>query len=338
MNADRWHQVTGLYHAARERADEERRAFLDSACRGDDDLRREVESMLAADAACADGFFTGQAAQTLDNLTVTPGMTLGSYRIDRLLGRGGMGAVFLAYDTTLHRPVALKLMDETSSSSASGNQLLREARSAAALNHPNICTIHEVSRSSAATYIAMEFVEGRSLRERIDEGALTPAETVHLGIQAADALAYAHDHGVIHRDFKAANVMITGDSRLKIVDFGLARRDDPRLSSAMTMSSIMQPGVIAGTPYVMAPEQARGEVTDARTDIWALGVLLYEMVTGVRAFAGASTADTLAAVLRAQPKPPNAIVTRFPPANANRSSTSHASRAQNRPTGRARYG
>jgi len=160
----------------------------------------------------------------------------------------------------------------------------------------------------------MEFVEGRSLRERIDEGALTPAETVHLGIQAADALAYAHDHGVIHRDFKAANVMITGDSRLKIVDFGLARRDDPRLSSAMTMSSIMQPGVIAGTPYVMAPEQARGEVTDARTDIWALGVLLYEMVTGGPPFKGRTTPELFSSILKDSPKPwPEHVATEIKP-------------------------
>jgi serine/threonine protein kinase len=146
---------------------------------------------------------------------MTPRATLGNYRIERPLGRGGMGEVFLAYDTVLHRPVALKVMDEAGGAPPSGH-LLREARNAAALNHPNICTIHEVGRDGETTFIAMEFVDGRSLRERIDEtGPLPQDEALRYAVQAADALACAHDRGVVHRDLKAANAMITADGRLK---------------------------------------------------------------------------------------------------------------------------
>ena len=232
------------------------------------------------------------------------GATLGSYRIDRQLGRGGMGAVFLAYDTTLHRPVALKLMAEAADDETSRGRLLREARNAAALNHPNICTIHEVGHASGTTFIAMEYVEGRSLRDRIDEGGVLPREEMlRHAIQAADALAYAHEHGVVHRDFKAANAMVASDGRLKVVDFGLAHRGDALMSDATTMGSLVTTGAAAGTPYAMAPEQVRGAATDARTDIWALGVLMYEMVTGTKPFSAATLPDLFASILNAAPQP-----------------------------------
>src|SRR5262249_13044590 len=150
---------------------------------------------------------------------------------------------------------------------------------AAALNHPHICAVHELGESSGAPYIAMEFVGGRSLRERIDGGALPTPEALRLGIQAADALDYAHRCGVVHRDFKAANVIVDDDGRLKVIDFGLARRDPARIADATT-STVVPSGVVAGTPYAMAPEQVQAEPADARTDVWALGVLLYEMAAG----------------------------------------------------------
>ena len=174
---------------------------------------------------------------------ITPGTTLGGYRIERPLGRGGMGAVFLAYDTTLHRPVALKVMDETANTETSGGRLLREARNAAALNHPHICTIHEVGDEAGTAFIAMEYVDGRSVRDRIDQaGALAYDDALRYGSQAADALAYAHEHGVVHRDLKAANAMITTDGRLKVVDFGLARRGDMLVADASTLASIAPAG------------------------------------------------------------------------------------------------
>ena len=233
-----------------------------------------------------------------------PGMTLGTYRIERLLGRGGMGAVFLAHDTTLRRAVALKVVNAAADDDTSHSRVLREARSAAALNHPHICTIHEVGHASGATFIAMEHIEGRSLRDRLDEGGALPlGEAVRYGLQAADALAYAHEHGVVHRDFKAANAMITGDGRLKIVDFGLARRGDALVVGETTMASAVPAGAVAGTPYAMAPEQVRGDPADARTDIWALGVLLYEMVTGAQPFTGATVPELFSSILRDPPKP-----------------------------------
>jgi serine/threonine protein kinase/tetratricopeptide (TPR) repeat protein len=234
-----------------------------------------------------------------------PGTALGGYRIERLLGRGGMGAVFLAYDTTLHRRVALKVMDDAAEGETSRGLLLREGRNAAALNHPNICTVHEIGHASGTTFIAMEYVEGGSLRERINEqGALAPEDVLRYGHQAAEALAYAHEHGVVHRDFKAANAMITADGRLKVVDFGLARRSDALIASATTVASLAPAGVIAGTPYAMAPEQVRGEPADARTDLWALGVLLHEMATGGAPFAGATQPELFAAILTSAPAAP----------------------------------
>jgi serine/threonine protein kinase/tetratricopeptide (TPR) repeat protein len=233
--------------------------------------------------------------------SVEPGMTLGSYRIERLLGRGGMGVVFLAYDTTLHRHVVLKVLGASADPETSRARMLREARNAAALNHPSICTIHEVGEASGVAFIAMEYVEGRSLRDRLDEAPLAEHEAVRLGIQAADALAYAHDHGVVHRDFKAANVIVTSSGRLKIVDFGLARRIDALMASATTMASVMPAGVAAGTPYAMAPEQVRGEASDAHTDIWALGVLLHEMAGGAAPFKAVTTPELFSSILRDAP-------------------------------------
>ncbi len=239
---------------------------------------------------------------------LAPGVTVGTHRLERLLGRGGMGAVFLAYDTRLQRQVAIKVLDHNEADATSSARLLREARNAAALNHPHICTIHEVGEADGTAFIAMEFVEGRSLRERVDEGALSIDEAVRLGIQAADALAHAHEHGVIHRDFKAANAIVGESGWLKVVDFGLARRDDPRLSDMTTMASVVPAGAVAGTPYAMAPEQVRGEAADARTDVWALGVLLYELATGARPFSGQSVPELLSSILTKPPSPPSSRV------------------------------
>jgi serine/threonine protein kinase len=219
-----------------------------------------------------------------------------------------MGVVFLAHDTTLHRRLALKVLASFSDDEIARNRLLREARNAAALNHPNICTIYEVGEADGRAFIAMEYVEGRSLSDRLAESALPVEEVVRYGLEAADALAHAHDRGVIHRDLKAANAMVTTTGRLKIVDFGLARRDDALLAEATTMASVVQAGAPVGTPYAMAPEQVRGEAADARTDIWALGVLLYEMATGAKPFSASTIPELFSSILRDGPVPlPNAV-------------------------------
>ena len=214
-----------------------------------------------------------------------------------------MGAVFLAHDTMLHRQVALKVLTSGNDGTAR-DRLLREARNAAALNHPNICTIYEVGEADGRAFIAMEYVEGRPLNDRLAESALPLPEAVRYGIEAADALAYAHDRGVVHRDLKAANAIVTTTGRLKLVDFGLARREDALLAGATTMASVAPAGVSFGTPYAMAPEQVRGGVTDARTDIWALGVLLYEMLSGVKPFSAPTTPELFSSILRDAPAPP----------------------------------
>ncbi len=232
-----------------------------------------------------------------------PGLIVGTYRIERLLGRGGMGAVYLAYDTKLRRDVALKVIIPRRDDDGHRERLLREARSAAALNHPNICTIYEVGDADGLAFIAMEYVEGRSLRDRLDAAPLPLEQTVAYGVQAADALDYAHRCGVVHRDFKAANVIVTTSGRLKIVDFGLAHRSDPAMAGATTMVSLVPAGMVAGTPYAMAPEQVRGDTADARTDIWALGVLLYKMISGAQPFRASTGPELYSSILRDSARP-----------------------------------
>jgi serine/threonine-protein kinase len=231
---------------------------------------------------------------------VRAGAQLGNYRIDRSIGRGGMGEVFLAYDTSLHRPAALKVL-ASSRVDGAREHLLREARSAAALNHPNICTVHEVGEHDGLAYIAMEFVEGRPLSELLSGPALPLPEAMAIGTQVASALAHAHASGVVHRDFKAANVIVMPDGRAKIVDFGLAKRYDSLTVDATTLMSAVPVGAVAGTPYAMAPEQVTGRDTDARTDVWAFGVLLHEMVAGGKPFRAGSVPELFTSILRDAP-------------------------------------
>jgi serine/threonine protein kinase len=310
MDADRWQRISQLYHEALERPADQRDAFLDEHCHSDEALRREVASLLANEPS-AESFLAETAAEVANaSLTkssehahtgLEPGSTLGSYEIERSLGRGGMGVVLLAHDATLHRKVALKVLASPDGDGTARGRLLREARNAAALNHPNICTVYEVGEADGRAFIAMEYVDGRPLSDRLAESALTVEAVVRHGIEAADALAYAHEHGVIHRDLKAANAIVTTTGRLKLVDFGLARSDDVLLVDATTIASLAPSGVAVGTPYAMAPEQVRGSATDARTDIWALAVLLYEMVSGEKPFYATTIPDLFSSILRDAP-------------------------------------
>jgi serine/threonine protein kinase/tetratricopeptide (TPR) repeat protein len=232
-----------------------------------------------------------------------PGSALGRYRLDRFLGRGGMGAVYLGYDTALHRPVAIKVLEARVKGPDSGKRALLEARSASALSHPNICTVFEVGEAEGASFIAMEFVDGRSIRDRLHTGLLETEEALRYGLQTADALAHAHERGVVHRDVKAANAIIADSGWLKLVDFGLAHRDDRSGSEEDTLELTGPTDMVAGTPYSMAPEQVRGVSAGSPADVWALGVLLYEMIAGDKPFQGSTNAEIIASVLRDQPRP-----------------------------------
>ena len=323
MTPELWQRAEAVYRAALTREGEARSAFVREECSGNPALRREVE-LLLAQAASGEGFVERPAADVATQLgedqrfasaslpdpspsrgtlQLTPGSQLGPYQILSLLGTGGMGQVYKAFDARLRREVAIKVLGSPGDDEASHARLLREARSASALNHPNICTVYEVGEGSGLAFIAMEYVDGRSLRDLVDGGSLPVEDAVRYAIEAADALAHAHDRGVVHRDLKAANAIVSASGRLKIVDFGLARRTDALMSDATTEASIVGVGAAVGTPYAMAPEQVRGLAADARTDLWALGVLLYEMLLGTRPFNGATVAELLSSILRDPPAP-----------------------------------
>jgi len=238
---------------------------------------------------------------------LTPGTRVGEFEVLAPLGAGGMGEVYRARDPRLEREVALKVLPATTETDDTARKrLLREARLASKLNHPNICTIYEVGEAEGQAHIAMELVSGNALSERLANQRMRTDEVLRLGRQMAGALAHAHDNGVVHRDFKSGNVVITPEGRAKVLDFGLAARvGDQELTEATTYSvdSLELSGKIVGTLAYMAPEQLRGEAADARSDIWALGVVLYEMASGVRPFKGRTGFELSSAIFSATPEP-----------------------------------
>jgi serine/threonine-protein kinase len=233
----------------------------------------------------------------------------GRYLILGPLGAGGMGVVYRAHDPSLERDVALKfLTDEAATDETARLRLLREARTAATLNHPNISTIHEVGEADGRLYIAMELVDGESVQRRIAFRGLLPATVIDYGVQIADALDHAHARGVVHRDLKSANVMVTPEGRVKVLDFGIARRVESPLAGDDALDASAGPtltaeGMVLGTPHYLPPEVVRGQPADARSDIWALGVLLYEMVSGRLPFPGGSITDLALAIVNREPAP-----------------------------------
>jgi serine/threonine protein kinase len=270
MTRERWRQVDSLYHAVLEREPEERAVFLRSACQTDEDLRREVESLLARDTS-GNGLLDQPAWEAVPSLiedptrtSLAPGTQLGPYKIEGPLGAGGMGQVYKARDTRLGRDVAIKISAQHFS-----DRFEREARAIAALNHPHICTVHDVGPN----YLVMELVEGQTLADRLKKGALRIEQVLQYGAEIADALAAAHARGIIHRDLKPGNIMLT-KSGVKVLDFGLAKSQQDE-----TMTS---PQAVMGSPAYMAPEQRDAKPCDARTDIYSLGLVLYEMATGKR--------------------------------------------------------
>ena len=246
-----------------------------------------------------------------------PNARFGAYEVVARLGAGGMGEVWRARDPRLEREVALKVLPAVAVADQTARlRLEREARMAAKLNHPGICTIHEVGEAEGQAYIAMELVAGQSLADRLAAGRLPMEQAIRLGQQMADALSHAHEHGVVHRDFKAANVVVTPEGRAKVLDFGLAkplRGEDLEAATTLTQASLTEAGAIIGTLAYMAPEQLRGKPADARSDVWALGVVLYEMAAGKRPFAGETGFEVSSAILN---QPPRALPAGVPPAVA----------------------
>jgi serine/threonine protein kinase len=299
VNPERWKQIEELYHAAREQSREDRAAFVERGCVGDDDLRKEVESLLARDAQVAgpvdrlawDGM--GALLESSIDAPISVGTDLGAYRVTGTLGAGGMGHVYRAEDSRLGRSVAIKISRDRFS-----DRFEREARAVAALNHPNICTLYDVGPN----YLVMELVEGPTLADRIKKGPMPLPEALNIARQIAGALEAAHEAGIVHRDLKPANIKVKPDGTVKVLDFGLAKVARSMLgagdSTPLVGDSVSRAGVILGTAAYMAPEQARGEAVDKRADIWAFGVVLYEMLTGKRLFQGETAQLSLLQVMK----------------------------------------
>ena len=320
MTPERWQQVKDLFQAASECAKAERTAWLAVHCGGDAALRQEVESLLAVNDVSND-FMRRPIVNSLTFPSLDapgellPGQNIGPYQIERRIGAGGMGVVYRAHDSRLERSVALKLLPPAVMNDAERLRRFRqEARAISALNHPNILTIHEIGEAATANgnthFIATEFVEGHTLRAALNEGGLTLGVVLEVLIQTATALTAAHQAGVIHRDIKPENIMVRPDGVVKVLDFGLAklmvskaRAAHPAFSMAQTNPGQTNPGMIMGTVSYMSPEQARGLEMDERTDLFSLAVVIYELLTGQPAFAGATTGDVLAALLEREPLP-----------------------------------
>jgi eukaryotic-like serine/threonine-protein kinase len=296
MTKERWAQIKEVFGAAREKPQPERSSWLDSACGGDDLLRAEIERLLAQDEESLKSPAAALLAQAAQGVAV--GDLLSHYRVEAKIGEGGMGAVYRAYDTRLHRQVALKVLPPESLADPERRQrLMQEARAVAALNHPNICTLHEVGPN----YLVMELIEGPTLAERTAKGAIPLQETLDIARGIADALEAAHEKGIVHRDLKPANIKLSAAGTVKVLDFGLAKAQAPAPGAAEDSPTVTVPatqdGIILGTPAYMSPEQAMGKPVDKRADIWSFGVVLWELLTGHRLFEGETVTHTLAGVL-----------------------------------------
>ena len=318
MESERWRQIESLYYTALERDDvTERAAFLVEACAGDDELRREVESLLAVHEQ-AEGFMATPAlevaAQVIaeDQGQTMSGRKINHYQVLSLLGAGGMGEVYLAEDTRLGRKVALKLLPQKFTQDRErALRFQQEARAASALNHPNILTIYEVGEFEGGHFIATEFIDGQTLRTLMNARIKLRA-ALDVATQVASALAAAHEAGIVHRDIKPENIMARRDGYIKVLDFGLAKlterfspdRTTVADSDASTKGLVhTDPGKLMGTARYMSPEQIRGLEADGRSDIFSLGVVLYEMVTGRAPFDGATPGEVMAAIWNQEPSP-----------------------------------
>ena len=328
--ADRWRRTEDLFHAALERDPPERLAFLQEACGTDTELFNDVESLLRSAEEPVDFLSqavmevahsmksvgqTGMAAAGVQPArsreTIASGTLLAHYKVLSLLGTGGMGEVYLAEDMRLRRKVALKMLQPELTADERGLQRFeQEAHAASALNHPNILTIYEFGQTDGWNFIASEYVEGVTLRQKISQGPVEVSAAIDIAAQIASALSAAHASGIVHRDIKPENVIVRSDGIVKVLDFGIAKLSPrrqgqtTRRTTAVIAVQTTEAGMVRGTVKYMSPEQARGRDVDARSDLFSLGSVLYELVTGNVAFAGETTSDVIAEILKAEPRPP----------------------------------
>ena len=326
MSPEKWQTASRLVQAALQRAPAERAAFVAAACADDERLRHEVESLLAVhrqtdelaatDVEAATSQMTG-GLNTQHTSPLYDGRSLGHYQLLHEIGRGGMGRVYLAQDTRLGRRVALKLLPRQATRSPERvHRFKQEARAASALNHPNILTIYEIDEIKGVMFLATEFVEGGTLRTMIEQGQKTLLELLDIVIQAAGALAVAHEAGIVHRDIKPENLMLRPDGYVKVLDFGIAKLTEASAASGNVEFDQYETraGVVVGTVNYMSPEQARGLRVDRRTDVFSLAVVLYELTTGKKPFNGHTPSDVIAAVLQNEPSPLSKHLSGTPPA------------------------
>ena len=306
MNPEWWQKVKDVFEAALQHEPRERLRFLEQVCGDDVELLEEVASLLASYEQ-AGSFIAAGAIEDAANLLIDGasklhrGRYISHFRLLSMLGKGGMGEVYLAADTRLGREVALKLLPaEFARDAERVKRFEREARIASALNHPNILTIYEIGREGEALFIATEFIKGLTLRQRLADGAIEPAEAVNIAVQMASALDAAHSAGIVHRDIKPENVMLRPDGIVKVLDFGLAKPVEvasaPSGYSSMATRDSYEtaPGALIGTFRYMSPEQARGQSVDHRSDLWSLGAVFYELLAGAPPFGGETPSDIIA--------------------------------------------
>ena len=321
LPSDRWQRLESLFYEAIALGPLEREAFLKDRCAGDDAMQKEVESLIASMDQPLDLIekpIQDAASQMMAD-TRPPvskeGFRFGRYQMVRVIGSGGMGRVYLARDTQLLRSVALKLLAPGATRDARSLQRFeQEARAVSALNHPNILTVYEFGKLEGEYYIASEYVEGETLRKRLEKGKLEIAETTDISIQIVSALAAAHAQGIVHRDIKPENLILRSDGIVKLLDFGIAKLNAAAIEGQEGRHlpgpglSTSQTGHVVGTVRYMSPEQARGKPLDGRSDLFSLGIVMYEMATGKRAFRGETSSDVIAEILKEEPASLNAVL------------------------------
>jgi serine/threonine protein kinase len=307
MDSQRWKQIDEIFHAALERDPPARAAFLTEACKEDESLRAEIEALIASHEKESSLFETPASDLAAEFMAKDQKETIAHYQILKKIGSGGMGEVYLAEDTRLNRKVALKLLpSEFTNDRDRVRRFEREAKTASSLNHPNILTIYDIGQFNSSSFIASEYIDGETLRQRMRESKMPLKEILAISIQVAEALDAAHGAGIIHRDIKPENIMIRSDGYAKVLDFGLAKlTKTKKLSESSQLETVAKTevGVVLGTIRYMSPEQARGLNIDARTDLFSFGVVLYEMISGKVPFDGATSSDVIAAILEKHPGP-----------------------------------